>query len=149
MPVTTSMSTPVRSASVAPLSHPETGAGEPMRVARVVDGRAGSDGAGVKLTRVLEPGLAVLFDEFRSDSAADDIGCFPPHPHRGLENVTYMMAGRMRHGDNKGNAQGRRRQENRPGGLLRFADQAGCTTPAPGCLSNCAHSSSSRGSPKR
>lgn len=109
MSVPTSMSIPARRASAAPISHPETEAGEPMRVARVVDGQAGSDGAGVKLTRVLEPGLAalidpfLLFDEFRSDSAADYIGGFPPHPHRGFETVTYMMAGRMRHGDNKGN----------------------------------------------
>ena len=80
-----------------------------LPVARVFDGRAGSDGAGVKLTRVLEPAVAqqidpfLLFDEFRSDSAADYIGGFPPHPHRGFETVTYMLAGRMRHGDNKGN----------------------------------------------
>jgi redox-sensitive bicupin YhaK (pirin superfamily) len=45
----------------------------------------------------------LLFDEFRSDKADDYIGGFPPHPHRGFETVTYMMAGHMRHGDNKGN----------------------------------------------
>ena len=78
-------------------------------VAYVMDGRAAEDGGGVKLTRVLDPRTArltdpfLLFDEFRSDSAADYIGGFPPHPHRGFETVTYMMAGRMRHGDNKGN----------------------------------------------
>jgi hypothetical protein len=49
----------------------------------------------------LDPFL--LFDEFRSDDAADYIGGFPDHPHRGFETVTYMLAGRVRHGDNKGN----------------------------------------------
>jgi redox-sensitive bicupin YhaK (pirin superfamily) len=78
-------------------------------VVRVVRGQAASDGAGVKLTRViggqqlseLDPFL--LLDEFRSDSANDYIAGFPEHPHRGFETVTYMLAGRMRHGDNQGN----------------------------------------------
>jgi quercetin 2,3-dioxygenase len=43
-----------------------------------------------------------MLDEFRSDDAADYIAGFPDHPHRGFETVTYMIAGRMRHGDNKG-----------------------------------------------
>jgi quercetin 2,3-dioxygenase len=63
----------------------------------------------VKLMRViggqqlpdLDPFL--LLDEFRSDSASDYIAGFPEHPHRGFETVTYMLAGRMRHGDNQGN----------------------------------------------
>lgn len=79
-----------------------------VRAVRLLDGVETRDGAGVRLTRVLDPSLAVLadpfllFDEFRSDSAEDYIGGFPPHPHRGFETVTYMMAGRMRHGDNHG-----------------------------------------------
>ena len=80
------------------------------RVTRVFRGQATSDGAGVKLTRVigqrdldmLDPFL--LLDEFRSDSASDYIGGFPSHPHRGFETVTYMLAGRMRHADNQGNS---------------------------------------------
>ncbi len=79
------------------------------RVERVVRGQAASDGAGVKLTRVigsrglpdLDPFL--LLDEFRSDDPNDYIAGFPAHPHRGFETVTYMLAGRMRHGDNQGN----------------------------------------------
>jgi redox-sensitive bicupin YhaK (pirin superfamily) len=71
---------------------------------------AASDGAGVKLNRViggpdlpqLDPFL--LLDEFRSDDAADYLAGFPEHPHRGFETVTYMLAGRMRHRDNQGNA---------------------------------------------
>lgn len=78
-------------------------------VARVVRGQPVSDGAGVKLLRVigaialpdLDPFL--LLDEFRSDDANDYIAGFPEHPHRGFETVTYMLAGRMRHGDNQGN----------------------------------------------
>lgn len=80
------------------------------RVARVVRGQPTSDGAGVKLTRVigqrdldmLDPFL--MLDEFRSDEAGDYIGGFPSHPHRGFETVTYMLAGRMRHHDNQGNS---------------------------------------------
>ena len=79
------------------------------RVAQVVRGQPTQDGAGVKLTRVigqraldsLDPFL--LLDEFRSDHAGDYIAGFPEHPHRGFETVTYMLAGHMRHRDNKGN----------------------------------------------
>jgi redox-sensitive bicupin YhaK (pirin superfamily) len=78
-------------------------------VERIIRGQAASDGAGVKLTRVigsralpdLDPFL--LLDEFRSDDPHDYIAGFPSHPHRGFETVTYMLAGRMRHGDNQGN----------------------------------------------
>jgi len=79
-------------------------------VVRVVRGRPTSDGAGVKLTRVIGHGELdtldpfLMLDEFRSDSANDYIGGFPEHPHRGFETVTYMLAGRMRHGDNQGNS---------------------------------------------
>ena len=80
------------------------------QVAQIVRGRPTSDGAGVKLTRVIgQPGLDMLdpflmLDEFRSDQANDYIAGFPNHPHRGFETVTYMLAGRMRHGDNQGNS---------------------------------------------
>ncbi|HMG49873.1 MAG TPA: pirin family protein [Inquilinus sp.] len=82
---------------------------KPRSLARTLRGRAASDGAGVKLTRVIgQPGLPdldpfLMLDEFRSDDAADYLAGFPDHPHRGFETVTYMLAGRMRHGDNKGN----------------------------------------------
>ena len=79
------------------------------RIARKIRGRAASDGAGVKLTRViggpdlpdLDPFL--LLDEFGTDRAEDYIAGFPSHPHRGFETVTYMLDGRMRHRDNHGN----------------------------------------------
>ena len=78
------------------------------QVVKLSRGQPTSDGAGVKLNRVignrgvseLDPFL--LLDEFRSEDGADYIGGFPDHPHRGFETVTYMLAGRMRHGDNKG-----------------------------------------------
>ena len=79
-------------------------------VSRTIRGQATSDGDGVRLTRViggaplpqLDPFL--LFDEFGSERAQDYIGGFPNHPHRGFETVTYMLDGRMRHGDNQGNS---------------------------------------------
>ncbi len=82
---------------------------QPASVLRTVRGRATSDGAGVKLTRViggpdlpdLDPFL--LLDEFGTDRAEDYIAGFPEHPHRGFETVTYMLDGRMRHRDNHGN----------------------------------------------
>src|SRR6185437_5946761 len=44
----------------------------------------------------------LMLDEFRSDDPAAYIAGFPDHPHRGFETVTYMLAGRLRHRDNKG-----------------------------------------------
>lgn len=74
-----------------------------------IRGTATSDGAGVRLTRVigsqampmLDPFL--MLDEFGSEKPGDYIGGFPSHPHRGFETVTYMLDGRMRHKDNHGN----------------------------------------------
>ena len=44
-----------------------------------------------------------MIDEINSDDAADYIGGFPEHPHRGFQTITYMKAGRMRHRDHMGN----------------------------------------------
>ena len=79
------------------------------RVVRIFTGQPTSDGAGVRLTRVigtaaldhLDPFL--LLDEFKSDKADDYLAGFPDHPHRGFETVTYMLAGAMRHRDHAGN----------------------------------------------
>ena len=76
---------------------------------RTVAGQATSDGAGVKLTRMigtaqldhLDPFL--MLDCFESDNADDYIAGFPSHPHRGFETVTYLLNGRMRHKDSAGN----------------------------------------------
>jgi hypothetical protein len=78
-------------------------------VERLVRGQPTSDGAGVRLTRVLTQPLQqrldpfLMLDAFGSDSASDYIGGFPDHPHRGFETVTIMLAGRMRHQDSVGN----------------------------------------------
>ena len=78
-------------------------------VRRVVKGMPTSDGAGVKLRRVIgQPQLPdldpfLMLDEFGTDRAEDYIAGFPDHPHRGFETVTYMLDGRMRHRDNHGN----------------------------------------------
>ncbi len=82
---------------------------QPRRVERLVTGQATSDGAGVKLTRVLTHDLQfrldpfLMLDAFGSDQPDDYIAGFPDHPHRGFETVTYMIAGRMRHRDSAGN----------------------------------------------
>ena len=81
----------------------------PRRVERLVAGQPTSDGAGVKLVRVLTQNLQrrldpfLMLDAFGSDSRDDYIGGFPDHPHRGFETVTYMLEGRMRHRDSAGN----------------------------------------------
>ena len=88
---------------------PQAAATGPRRIAWSGAGMAASDGAGVKLTRVIgQPALQdldpfLMLDEFGSDDPAAYIAGFPDHPHRGFETVTYMLAGRMRHRDNKGN----------------------------------------------
>ena len=81
----------------------------PRAVERLVAGQPTSDGAGVKLTRVLTQPLQrrldpfLMLDAFGTDDPQDYIGGFPDHPHRGFETVTYMIAGRMRHRDSGGN----------------------------------------------
>ncbi len=81
----------------------------PARILRKLRGMPTSDGAGVKLVRVIgTPQLDMLdpflmLDQFGTDKADDYIAGFPAHPHRGFETVTYMLEGRMRHKDNHGN----------------------------------------------
>ena len=77
-------------------------------IERLIAGQATSDGAGVKLTRVLTQNLQhrldpfLMLDAFGSDNPDDYIAGFPDHPHRGFETVTYMIAGRMLHRDSAG-----------------------------------------------
>lgn len=93
----------------APTAESGTTLQRPRRLMRRLRGLPASDGAGVKLTRVigtpqlegLDPFL--MLDEFGSDDPQAYIAGFPDHPHRGFETVTVMLAGRMRHRDNKGN----------------------------------------------
>ena len=80
----------------------------PRGVEQLVTGRPTSDGAGVKLTRVLTQSLQrrldpfLMLDAFGTDNPGDYIGGFPDHPHRGFETVSYMLDGRMRHRDSAG-----------------------------------------------
>ncbi|PXW97645.1 hypothetical protein C7444_104248 [Sphaerotilus hippei] len=97
-----------RTETLAPrVLQPET-VHRPREVERLVTGTATSDGAGVKLTRVLTQPLQrrldpfLMLDAFGTDNPDDYIGGFPDHPHRGFETVTYMIAGRMRHRDSAG-----------------------------------------------
>jgi len=80
----------------------------PRRIERLVAGQPTSDGAGVKLDRVLTQSLQrrldpfLMLDAFRSDNPDDYLAGFPNHPHRGFETVTFMVSGRMRHRDSAG-----------------------------------------------
>jgi len=93
---------------VSPVANPDAVA-RSRTVERLVAGQDTSDGAGVRLTRVLTQPLQrrldpfLMLDAFGSDHPDDYIGGFPDHPHRGFETVTYMIAGRMRHRDSAGN----------------------------------------------
>jgi|TARA_B100001964_G_scaffold243614_1_gene322106 hypothetical protein len=79
-----------------------------MQVKKIVHSVETSDGAGVKLKRsmgipeldFIDPFL--MFDEFGSENKDDYIAGFPPHPHRGIETVTYMLAGKFKHEDSTG-----------------------------------------------
>ena len=82
-----------------------------IEVKQIIDPMPASDGAGVKLKRSIgvkpdyfDPFL--MLDEFGSENKDDYIGGFPPHPHRGIETVTYMLQGEFEHEDSTG-AKGR------------------------------------------
>jgi redox-sensitive bicupin YhaK (pirin superfamily) len=76
---------------------------QPREVERLVAGQPTSDGAGVKLNRVLTQNLQrrldpfLMLDAFGTNNPDDYIAGFPDHPHRGFETITYMLQGRMRH----------------------------------------------------
>ncbi len=82
--------------------------GNIRKITQIIKGQPTSDGAGVKLKRIigtqeldqLDPFL--LLDEFKNDNPDDYAVGFPDHPHRGFETVTYMMAGAFTHRDSKG-----------------------------------------------
>jgi redox-sensitive bicupin YhaK (pirin superfamily) len=79
-----------------------------VSVKKILEPVPATDGAGVKLKRAigtpeldyLDPFL--MLDEFGSDNAEDYIAGFPPHPHRGIETVTYMLKGEFEHQDSTG-----------------------------------------------
>ncbi|MGR5094123.1 pirin family protein [Vibrio maritimus] len=77
-------------------------------IQQIIPSHATSDGDGVKIRRVhgfdnraFSPFL--MIDELKSDDKKDYVGGFPPHPHRGIETLTYMMQGHFQHRDHMGN----------------------------------------------
>ena len=78
-------------------------------VKRIVEASPAVEGAGVKLRRAFGFGDTsefdpfLLLDDFRNDSPADYLAGFPWHPHRGIETITYVLAGSVAHGDSLGN----------------------------------------------
>lgn len=82
---------------------------EIRKVQLTLKSRLTMEGAGVRLKRAfgyadssLDPFL--LLDDFRSDDPNDYLAGFPWHPHRGIETITYMIHGRVEHGDSMGNS---------------------------------------------
>lgn len=78
------------------------------KVAQVLKSVPAMDGDGVRIERIastsdrlMDPFL--LIDKIRSDDSSDYVGGFPPHPHRGIETLTYMKKGGVIHEDNQGN----------------------------------------------
>jgi redox-sensitive bicupin YhaK (pirin superfamily) len=96
--------------TAAALARPAWAAQVDRRVEQMLTGLGTSDGAGVRLTRVIgQPALRhldpfVLLDRFHSHDPRDYAAGFPDHPHRGFETVTVMLEGHMRHRDSRGNA---------------------------------------------
>ncbi|MDP3333226.1 MAG: pirin family protein [Methylococcaceae bacterium] len=80
----------------------------PRTIEQIITGQPVTEGAGVKIIRLVSQPLHrrldpfLMLDAFRSDDPNDYLAGFPDHPHRGFETVTYMIAGRMRHRDSAG-----------------------------------------------
>jgi len=78
-------------------------------VKRVLHTKPTLEGAGVRLERAFGFGNTtefdpfLLLDDFRNDNPADYLAGFPWHPHRGIETITYVLAGNVEHGDSLGN----------------------------------------------
>jgi redox-sensitive bicupin YhaK (pirin superfamily) len=78
-------------------------------VKRVVEAKPTIEGAGVRLRRAFGFGNTkdfdpfLLFDDFRNERPEDYLAGFPWHPHRGIETITYVLAGSVTHGDSLGN----------------------------------------------
>jgi len=79
-------------------------------VQRIVEARPTVEGAGVRLRRAFGFGDTkdtdpfLLLDDFRNERPADYVAGFPWHPHRGIETITYVLAGTVAHGDSLGNS---------------------------------------------
>ncbi len=78
-------------------------------VRQIIQPKPTIEGAGVKLQRAFGFGKTkdfdpfLLLDDFRNDNPSDYVAGFPWHPHRGIETITYVLAGSVEHGDSLGN----------------------------------------------
>ena len=78
-------------------------------IKQIIQTQTTMEGAGVKLQRAFGFGKTkefdpfLLFDDFRNDRPEDYLKGFPWHPHRGIETITYVLAGSVEHGDSLGN----------------------------------------------
>src|ERR1700688_2221826 len=78
-------------------------------VKRLIKSKPTREGAGVHLRRAFGFGNTtefdpfLLLDDFRNDNPDDYVAGFPWHPHRGIETITYVLAGTVEHGDSLGN----------------------------------------------
>jgi redox-sensitive bicupin YhaK (pirin superfamily) len=78
-------------------------------VKRITESQPTIEGAGVRLRRAFGFGETheydpfLLFDDFRNEAPKDYLAGFPWHPHRGIETITYVLAGTVAHGDSLGN----------------------------------------------
>jgi hypothetical protein len=78
-------------------------------IKKVIESKPTLEGAGVKLRRAFgfgdtgETDPFLLFDDFRNERPQDYLAGFPWHPHRGIETITYVLAGTVAHGDSLGN----------------------------------------------
>src|SRR5262245_61052782 len=79
-------------------------------VKQIIESKPTMEGAGVHLRRAFGFGDTkeydpfLLFDDFRNERPEDYLPGFPWHPHRGIETITYVLAGEVAHGDSLGNS---------------------------------------------
>src|SRR5437762_2698645 len=91
-------------------SHPKGVSMSIRAVKQIVEAQPTIEGAGVKLRRAFgfgdtaETDPFLLLDDFRNERPGDYLAGFPWHPHRGIETITYVLAGSVSHGDSLGNA---------------------------------------------
>src|SRR5437660_8542756 len=77
-------------------------------VKRITQSQPAIEGAGVRLRRAFQADTEfdpfLLLDDFRNENPDDYLAGFPWHPHRGIETITYILAGSVNHGDSLGNS---------------------------------------------